>query len=170
MAATRKNVDIVKGDELWLFIGKDNALAPTAFATSHSLNRSLNTNSVSSKDHGNSSYVIPGEGSWTVSTEALYSVSEFENVMDMFDIGDLVNVQFGKISNYTAQGIVDNDNPVWTLTSGWTGKGYITSLSATGNHGDSANFTIEITGVGPLTKVSAQNVQSAPQSSSTTKP
>lgn len=154
MANTRKNVDIVKGDELWLFIGTENSLAPTAFATSHSLSRSLATTTVSSKDHGSTSYVVPGEGSWTVSTEALYSVNAFEDVMGKFDLGQLVYVQFGKIDNYTAQGIVDNDNPEWTLTSGWTGKGYITSLEAAGQHGDSATFSIQITGIGPLTKVS----------------
>lgn len=156
MANTRNNVDIVKGDELWLFIGTSSTTAPVAFATQHSLNRSLSTTSVSSKDHGNTSYVVPGEGSWTCSTEALYSVDGFTSVMDMFEAGNMVYVTFGKISNYTAEGIVDTENPVWTMgTPNWTGKGYVTSLQASGGHGDSATFSIEITGIGPLTKVTA---------------
>lgn len=156
--ATRNNTDIVKGDELWLFIGETASTAPIAFATQHSLNRSLNTTSVSSKDHGNTSYVIPGEGSWTCSTEALYSVDGYTSVMDLFDAGELIYVTFGKIANYNAEGIVDNSNALWSMTPStgtnvvWNGKGYITSLQASGGHGDSATFSIEITGVGPLTK------------------
>lgn len=156
MANTRNNTDIVRGDELWMFIGASSTTAPIAFATQHSLSRSLNTTQVSSKDHGNTSYTIPGEGSWTASTEALYSTDGFTSVMDLFDTGALVYVTFGKISNYTAQGIVDTENPVWTMgTPNWTGTGYITSLQASGGHGDSATFSIEIGGVGPLTKHTA---------------
>lgn len=161
----RQNTQLVKGDELWLFVGTaSGSEKPTCFATQHSLNRSLNTTSVSSKDHGNTSYTIPGEGSWTCSTEALMSISTtdtgamaFDDMMDAFTTGAFVYVKFGKISNYTGAGIVDVDAATdWTLaTPYWTGKGYITSLQASGGHGDSATFSIEISGVGPLTKVTA---------------
>lgn len=158
----RQNTEIVKGDELWLFIGTSATTVPVAFATNHQLSRSLNTSSVSSKDHGNTSYVIPGEGSWTCSTEALMSISgdnwsskaAFEELMDAFDTSDLVYVTFGKLSNYTEAGIVDVDGASnWTIgTPNWEGKAYITSLQASGGHGDSATMSIELTGVGPLKK------------------
>jgi hypothetical protein len=160
----RQNSQLIKGDELWLFIGtSEGQELPTCFATQHSLNRSLSTTSVSSKDHGNTSYVIPGEGSWTCSTEALMSMSTedtgakaFVDIMDAYDQGDLVYVKFGKLSNYTQAGIVDVAGATeWQLaTPYWTGKGYITSLQASGGHGDSATFSIEITGIGPLAKTS----------------
>ena len=170
----RQNSQLVKGDELWLFLGVRDAQSPdtpastkpTCFATQHSLSRSLSTTNVSSKDHGNTSYVIPGEGSWTCSTEALMSISTsdtgalaFEDIMDAYDNGLLVDVTFGKLSNYTAAGIVDVDGATeWTLeTPYWTGKGYITSLQASGGHGDSATFSIEITGIGPLTKTDSNS-------------
>lgn len=167
MAATyiRQNADIVKGDELWLFIGTDATTIPVAFATNHQLSRSLNTNSVSSKDHGNTSYVIPGEGSWTCSTEALMSITgasgvklAFTELMDAFDTSAKVYVTFGKLSNYSAAGIVDVDGASnWAIGyPNWTGEGYITSLQASGGHGDSATMSIEITGVGPLKKNSQQ--------------
>lgn len=164
MAYIRQNTEIVKGDELWLFIGTSSTTKPTCFATSHSLNRSLSTTSISSKDHGNTSYVVPGEGSWTASTEALMSINnndtnamDFVEIMDAYNTGAMVYVTFGKLSNYSAAGIVDVDSATeWAIaTPNWTGKGYITSLQASGGHGDSATYSIEITGIGPLTKVTA---------------
>ena len=170
MSYLRDNSNLVKGDELWLFLGTEEGVeVPTCFSQQHSLTRSLSTTSVSSKDHGNTSYVVPGEGSWTCSTEALMSMNTedensmaFVEVMDAYDNGDLVYVKFGKLSNYVEKGIVDvntTDLPAdtregWKLdTPYWKGKGYITSLQASGGHGDSATFSIEITGIGPLTKV-----------------
>lgn len=168
MAFIRDNKNIVKGDELWLFVGTSTTTKPICFSTSHQLSRSLSTSSVSSKDHGNTSYVVPGEGSWTCSTEALMSIKAdnaasldekksfaFEELMEIFDSPDpLVYVTFGKLSNYKNGGIVDIDNAQeWTIgTPSWSGKGYITSLQASGGHGDSATMSIEITGLGPLTK------------------
>ena len=61
-----------------LFIGTSASTKPICFSTSHQLSRSLSTSSVSSKDHGNTSYVVPGEGSWTCSTEALMSIKGSE--------------------------------------------------------------------------------------------
>lgn len=163
----RQNSEIIKGDELWLFIGTTSATQPTAFATSHSLNRSLSTTSISSKDHGTSSYVVTGEGSWTVSTEALMSINisdsnamDFDDLMEAFYKGTMVYVTFGKLSNYSAKGIVNVDttqavDPAqeWAIgTPKWEGQGYITSLQASAGHGDTATYSIEITGVGPLTR------------------
>lgn len=164
MAYIRQNSEIVKGNELWLFIGTSSTTKPTCFATSHSLNRSLSTTSISSKDHGNTSYVVPGEGSWTASTEALMSINnndsnamDFVEIMDAYNTGAMVYVTFGKLSNYSAAGIVDVDSATeWAIaTPNWTGKGYITSLQASGSNGDTATYSIEITGIGPLTKVTA---------------
>ena len=162
MAYIRENKNLVPGDELWLFIGsyddtKDldhQSASPVMFATQASLNRSLSTTSVSSKDHGNTSYTIPGEGSWTASTECLYSVDGFDDVNDLFTESDLVYVQFGKINETVGSGIVDVDGASeWTMAEGYLhGIGYITSLQASGSHGDQATFSAEITGVGGLKK------------------
>ena len=169
MSYLRDNSNIIKGDQLWLFIGENKGFEyPTCFAQQHSLTRSLSTTSVSSKDHGNTSYVIPGEGSWTCSTEALMSFEStgngaaFTSIMDLYNKSKIVYVKFGKLSNYVESGIVnvDTTNLPASTQSGWQmdypyweGQGYITSLQASGGHGDSATFSIEITGVGPLKKV-----------------
>lgn len=173
----RKNDNIVKGDELWMFLGSTEVAGttgtvPIAFSTQHSLNWSRSTNSVSSKDHGNTSYVVPGEGSWTVSTEALFSIkgetgaqaATFDTLMELKDANAAIDVKFGTLANYQEAGIVDVDATSgqtgaaenWELdTPYWQGKGYITSLQASGGHGDSATMSIEISGSGPLTKVTA---------------
>lgn len=171
MAYIRNNANIVKGDQLWLFITKTittdgtttsvGDAKPIAFATNCSLNRSMNTTSVSSKDHGNTSYLIPGEGSWTASTEALYAISVdsgatgFDDLMAIFDNHELVNVKFG----YVADGgtnIVDVDGAQnWTITSGWSGQGYLTSLQASGSHGETSSWSAEIAGVGVLSAIPA---------------
>ena len=178
MAVIRNNDNIVRGDQLWLFITREVTAAqdaqgaytigeakPIAFATSCSLNRSLATNSISSKDHGTSSYVSPGEGSWTASTEALYSMNVvegatgFEELMDVFDKGQKIKVKFGYVQgggkNIVATG-ADAAEPSaeeWTITNGWKGEGYLTSLQASGSHGDAATFSCEITGIGKLTAI-----------------
>ena len=159
MAANLHNADIVKGNELWLFVGQyddtktiDQQVAnPVAFATQHSLNRSMNTNSVSSKDHGSAAYVTLGEGSWTCSTENLYTVSSFKTLNKLFQDGSKLFVKFGKIDNYTQAGDVDNANGPWTMAHDYIcGAGYMTSLQASGGTGDSATFSAEITGLGSL--------------------
>ena len=79
----------------------------------------------------------------------------FEELMDIYDSPDpLVYVTFGKLSKYNNGGIVDKEGAEeWTIgTPNWTGKGYITSLQASGGHGDTATMSIEITGLGTLTK------------------
>lgn len=160
MAYIRQNSEIVKGDELWLFIGTSSTTVPIAFATQCSLNRSLATSSISSKDHGTTSYVVTGEGSWTASSEALMSMSgnatkyAFSELMEAFDAAQLVYVTFGKISNYTGNGIVDINNATnWTMgADAWEGTAYVTSLQASGSHGDTATMSIELTGIGPLKK------------------
>lgn len=175
----RNNKDLVKGDQLWLFISKvtksgdtysvAEEATPIAFATSCSLNRSLSTNSVSSKDHGTSSYVTPGDGSWTASTEALYSINTptgaigFDTLMTAFDSGQQVNVTFGYVADAgvnivaTGEGATGPTHDEWTISQGWKGKGYITSLQASGSHGDAASYSCEITGIGGLESYTASN-------------
>lgn len=183
----RSNDNIVKGDELWMFLCENPGAGvtgastpmPIAFSTQHSLNWSMSTNSVSSKDHGNTSYTVPGEATWTVSTEALFSLktadgttgtnqgATFETLMDLKDKAEGVIVQFGTISNYDLKGIVNVDvtdtrqENGWELdTPYWEGIGIINSVQASGGHGDSATMSIEIQGVGPLTKMTGQTGQS----------
>jgi len=174
IAVIRNNSEIVKGDELWLFLGVGGA-KPVAYATTCSLNMQMSTQSISSKDHGSTSNVIPGEGSWTASTEALYAQAGdtgaaagtpgatgavgFGQLFNAYKNSSKVEVIFGyvdrsgsKDNNIVATDASYNDpkHAEWSITKGWSGKGYITSLQATGAHGESATFSCEIAGLGPL--------------------
>lgn len=181
MAHIRNNNELVKGDQLWLFLGVGGA-KPVAYATSCSLNMQMATQSISSKDHGSSSYTIPGEGSWTASTEALYAQAYgatgaanagvpgatgaigFGGLMNAYKNQSQVDVIFGYVSGAGANIVDTGENYVnpeptgeWSIVNGWSGKGYITSLQATGSHGESATFSCEIAGLGALTEYPAQS-------------
>lgn len=180
IAVIRNNSEIVKGDELWLFIGVGGA-KPVAYATTCSLNMQMSTQSISSKDHGSTSNVIPGEGSWTASTEALYAQAGgtgaagtpgatgavgFGQLLTAYKNSSKVDVIFGYVDRTTNSAkdnnIVGTDassstptHAEWIIANGWSGQGYITSLQATGAHGESATFSCEIAGLGPLNPYSS---------------
>lgn len=180
-----KNSNIIKGDEVWLFLGirEDNATGatnfyPVAFSNQHSITNGMSTQNVSSKYHGNAPAIIPGEKTWTCTTEALMSLSGnpvsgatgtaavqdygFDKIYDAYANNKIVDVQFGKLYGqfsgqtgaYNPQGCVENDTPIWALDPDtvYEGCGYITNLPVTANHGDSATMSIEISGLGLLTK------------------
>ena len=170
-----KNEQIVRGDNLWLFVSpsftgtgdqKEAAAAvPVAFATNCSLNRSTAMNSISSKYHGPSNYSTPGEGTWTASTEALYAIvgtgsddrtgdAGFAQLMTCMDENKPVNVQFGYVANAGTNIVDESGSFDWTISNGWEGKAYINSLQATGNHGDAATWSLELTGNGKLKAIS----------------
>lgn len=167
MATTRSNSEIIKGSSLMVFLNGD----PIAFATSHSFNKNLNTNEVSTKDHGDYTAVIPGNITWEATTENLYSVAGWDAVNNAFKAKKEVNLAFGPASNYagsvtTAQaGIVGNDNANWTpaaqgatgVTAVEYGKAYITSLQVTAAAGDNATFTATFTGTGELSTTPPAN-------------
>lgn len=180
-----KNSNIIKGDELWLFLGvrENNATGatnfyPVAFSNQHSLTHGMSTQSVSSKYHADAAAIIPGEKTWTCTTEALMSLSGnpvsgatgaaatqdygFDQIYDAYVKDKIVDVQFGKLYGqfsgatgaYNPEGCVENDVPIWQLDPDtvYEGKGYITNLQESANHGDSATMSIEISGLGLLTK------------------
>ena len=162
--ATRQNSEIIKGSSLMVFMNGN----PIAFATSHSFNKTLNTNEVSTKDHGDYTANIPGNISWEATTENLYSVAGWNAVNDAFKQKHEVVVGFGPAGNYagsvtsTQAGIVGNENGDWTpATAGTTGvaaveygKALITSLQVTAAAGDNATFTATFTGSGELSNTS----------------
>lgn len=165
--ALRNNNEIVKGSSMMVFMKGQGATGATgaanygaiAFATSHSFNKTLNTNEVSTKDHGDYAAVIPGNIAWEATTENLYSVNGWKAVNDAFNNKTPVTVAFGPAGNYTAQGIVDpngganNYTPAATGTAATCveyGQALITSLQVTAAAGDNATFTATFTGDGAL--------------------
>lgn len=140
---------------------------PIAFATNHTFNKTLNTNEVATKDHGDFTAVIPGNITWEASTENLYSVDGWNAVNNAFNNKTEVQLVFGPASNYTSSvtssqtgivGVTGASN--WTPdgasgTTCETGKAYITALQVTATAGENATFTATFTGNGDLTPYSA---------------
>lgn len=152
---TLTNADIIKGGHLMVFVGNN----PIAFATSHSFNKTLNTQEISTKDHGDFSAVLPQNITWEITTENLYSLSGYQTLNNAFKNMTEVTVAFGESSyNQTgtqgsivaSQGVQGGTN--WTLGSFYeSGKAYITSLSVTAGAGENATFSATFTGNGELT-------------------
>lgn len=152
MSALRNNSDIIKGGHLMVFLNNN----PIAFATSHSMSKTLNTQEISSKDHGDYGAVLPQNITWEITTENLYSLSGYQTLNTAFNQMQEVTIYFGE-SSYnqatTQDSIVGVDGATdWTATGfGESGKAYITSLQVTAAAGDNATFSATFTGNGKLT-------------------
>ena len=147
--------NIVKGQELMLFQnGKS-----IAFATSHTLSITGNTTDISSKDHGFFSASALTSVTWEISAENLYTDAAFNDYFNaMVNTRQPIEVVFGHYSDDASlaiAGIADSETDSWTApTSGvyYSGKAYITSLSANAGNGDNATFSVTLSGIGKLTQ------------------
>lgn len=142
--------NIIKGDELMLF--KNNK--SLAYATSHTLTITGNTIDVSSKDHGYWGASEIGNITWEITTENLYTDTDFDALFDAMVAKTPVTIIFGKAGNYNVNGLGNLAN--WTPGTVYkTGSAVITSLTANANTGENATFSATFTGVGAITKHTA---------------
>ena len=145
------NADIIKGGHLMVFVNS----TPIAFATSHTFNKTLNTQEISTKDHGDFAAILPQNISWEITTENLYSLTDYQTLNNTFKNKQEVTVAFGE-STYsqstTQEGIVGVAQATnWALGSFYeSGKAYITSLNVTAGAGENATFSATFTGNGAL--------------------
>ena len=164
-----KNSDIIKGGHLMILVDDGGVKKPIAFATSHSLSKTLNTNEIATKDHGDYAAVLPQTISWEASTENLYAVGStgcpgYKKLNEIFNKRKDVEIYFGETTygvtgiEYITQpsivGVTGADN--WTQMPngfGEKGKALITSLQVTAGAGDNATFTATFTGSGDLNVV-----------------
>ena len=143
---------IIKGDELMLFNGEKSI----AYATSHSLTINGNTIDISSKDHGYWGASEVGNITWEITSENLYTDKYYGELFDAMVSRNQLSVAFGFASNWDINGLVDATNAEYTLNKNktyYTGKVYVTSLTANANSGENATISITLTGCGALTKV-----------------
>lgn len=156
MSAIRNNSDIIKGGHLMVFVQDASSnYQPIGFATSHTLSKTLNTQQISTKDHGDSAAVLPQNLSWEITTENLYSLNGYKALNNAFKEMKEVTVYFGESTYKQDQaetGIVGVDGATdWAPTGfGESGKAYITSLQVTAAAGDNATFSATFTGNGTL--------------------
>lgn len=151
---------IIKGDELMLFKGG----SALAYATSHTLTITGNTIDISSKDHGYWGASEIGNITWEVTTENLYTESDYDALFTAMVAKTPITIVFAKASNYNANGLSGEGGSVtsWSAGSGYTGSAIITSLTANANTGENATYSATFTGKGALTSTGgggAQGVQ-----------
>lgn len=149
--AKRKSVE---GKDLMLFLdGKTIALS-----NSCTLNVSRDMDESSSKDDGVYRTVTPGNISWDISADSLFSpdpaqesdkqVSWVEMLKAEIEGQELV-AWFTIVSNPSAAGLPSGG---WTPKDGVgvTGKVYVNNTSATGAKGSASSLSLSFTGNGPL--------------------
>lgn len=145
---------IISGDDLMLFNEKGNSLA---YATSHQLSLSGETVDVSSKDHGVYGATELQKVTWEITSENLYTEDSFDELFDKMVAREPIQVYFGsKKENDPDKTVADGDYEHWTGSKGYTGKAFITSLSANASNGEKATFSLTLTGTGKISKI--QNI------------
>ena len=136
----------IKGQELMLFVnGKS-----IAYATNHTLNLSAELADVSNKDEGSGDWKVQEvkQMSWEATTENLYSVDGYSSLFTLMTAKTPITAVFAP---KTETDINVPSGGTWTASSGYTGQVIINSISVNAQVGDYATFTVNFTGVGPLT-------------------
>lgn len=164
---TLNEAQIVKGGHLMIMLEEKTTVegvettkfVPIAFATSHTFSKTLNTNEISTKDHGDYAAILPQNISWEATTENLYSLGGYKKLNKAFKKHEQVTVYFGE-TNYADPdeegGIVNGEisaNSWKTEGFGEKGQAYITSLQVTAAAGENATMSATFTGTGKLEDV-----------------
>ena len=140
---------IIKGDELQLFIGNG---APK-YATAHSVTITGNTLDRNTKDDGFWGSSSIGKITWELTAECLYTDGDYDNMFDMMISREKFMLKFARVRNYDANGLVAVGGNVQAWLPSVKGKqGYatITSITANANTGENATYSVTFTGAGPL--------------------
>ena len=152
------NSHIIKGSDLMIFVGGK----VIGFATSCELSMSADATETSNKDSGNgwaTSSIT--KRSWTMSSDNMYAETvytgekTFADLFDAYSNGTELSLVWAPTQNVGAA----VRKPEVQDASGWTqngttysGNAIVTSLSATASNDDNATFSVEFTGIGPITK------------------
>jgi predicted secreted protein len=138
------------GGDLMVFISSGATKEAIAFSTSAKMSISMKTRDVSSKDSGNFTEKKAGKYDWNMSTDALCNFSTTGTTMSVDDLynyfiaGILVNVGFGSKTG---------TSPSWTMNAAaknFTGTALITSMDLNSGDGETATYSIQLEGSGPL--------------------
>lgn len=147
---------IIKGDHLMMF---DKNKHSYAYATSHSLSLTMETQDISSKDHGEYGASEPGKITWEISTENLLTNEDYGYLFDIMLSRQPVTLYWGQKAEMTdsdyAKTVADGDYAYWSAnTSGlYSGSAILTSLTINANTGERASYSATWTGAGKFAKV-----------------
>lgn len=161
------NNDLVKGNDMWLYLVELGESAMTsgmvadakvlAYSQSCSFEINSDTLDVTSKLSCRWNAVLPGNGSYTVSSDNLYCLQSAAAANSAFTVDDLFEamVEGKNIGWVMAQDSSDECGTVGgpdTTKPYYWGEGAITSLSITAGNNEICTSSISITGSGAPNK------------------
>lgn len=150
-AKLNSSTDIYQG-QLFAFIGED----PVAFASSASLEVSVEEIDISNKMMGAWAGALAGKRSYSISSESFITrvkgAMSYDTLLEKMIAGDPIDFFFGEAAS------TDKDNFGGTFTPdkakiNYTGKVLITSLTITSEAGQIAKCSASFKGVGALVPV-----------------
>lgn len=149
------NKDLIKADDLFLYIYSGDTAQVVAFATSCSLNVNQDAIDCSSKVSCRWNDNLPGKMSYDISADALYTQKSgaysFDSMMASMIAGEPVDWAIGMAQEETG---VTCDNKTFALDETkeyYTGTAMISSLSLEAGNGDIAQCSISLQGCGEIT-------------------
>ena len=142
---------LVNGTDLLLKVGSsDSNEVVVAFATSCSLDISMDEIDQTNKDSLGWKSIIGGLRSWSVSADALYQ-NEAESSKTAFtDFWGNIENRTKVFVELTVTNASSGDSNVY-----YHGEAFVTSLSVNGGTEDQSTFSVTLTGTGALTEASA---------------
>lgn len=143
--------DVVMGDVLQLFDAQKKSIGG---ATSHTLTVSPEYTDINCKDAGLYGWKKLNKISWEIQSENLYIEEAYKGYLTNLLSDAEITVYFGT-SDWTEEGLGEKTNfaPVTGATFLYTGKAKISSLTLNASSGDTASYSITLTGVGAFTPV-----------------
>ena len=142
--------NVILGTDLMLF----KANKALAVATSCKLTINANAMETSSKDSGKWTSKKAGKLSWNASSDNLFTIADYTELVDAMISRTEVDLQFSTVSNSDANNGVPSDG--WKAnTDGYSGKAIITSIDVNAPDGENATYTVSFEGTGALTAVTA---------------
>lgn len=134
-----------------------------ALATSCTINVSRSMDEASSKDDGSWRTVTPGDASWGISAESLFSPDGEDSAQKQIAFPDLfaalvegkeLEAHFTVAENASSNGLPAEG---WTPKAGegYKGKCYVNDSSIAAAKGSAASSSFSFTGNGPLEQVTA---------------
>jgi predicted secreted protein len=115
------------------------------------------TSDVTSKDHGKWGASEVSRVTWEITSENLYTTSDYDSMFEQMTAGTPIMIRFGLKQAPSDPDMVPADGstalPYWTSQNTfYQGKALITSLVANANNGENATYNITLTGVGKIQK------------------
>lgn len=144
-----EGTDLVRGEDMMLYVKDGANYVPIAYATSNSISYSLDTVDTSSKMSGNWKSSMPGQIGWTASSEALISNTtghmSFAKLEALMIAREPILVKFGNVTAASAEFTLDATKP------SRSGSAIITALELSSEKGGICTSSITLQGNGALT-------------------